>query len=247
MKNVSNGAESVPVVTGLELKNDTPEGASSGLERVNVCLSPAVLDWLDATGRAMYRSTGWRASRSALLRAIIGAFATAKVTFTGCQNEAQVRHVVSKKLFQVAQAQSMPRPAPSATGDREGVGAVKASPKPAAPAPRPPQAVSGKTTVASTIVDKQDLEMRFDQLQNAHPIATWPQEVGEVKTKYLELVTGSPSLADSIEKAHAVWMAHWGKNPDGYIPSLGKWLGDGYHLKTPQNRAFTQNYAEGGR
>jgi hypothetical protein len=131
MKNVSNGAESVPVATGLELKNDAPEEAGSGLERVNVCLSPAVLDWLDTAGSAMYRGTGWRASRSALLRAIIGAFSAAKVTFTGCHNEAQVKHVVSK-LFQVAQSQranqSTQRPAANtapAPRDHQSQGAAR--------------------------------------------------------------------------------------------------------------------------
>jgi len=137
MKNVSNDVESVPVATGLELKNDAPEEACSGLERVNCCLTPAVLDWLDKAGSAMYRGTGWRASRSALLRGIIGAFAAAKVTFSNCQNEHQVKHVVGK-LLQVAQAQRAalptPRPAADTTARAE---AVKANPKPHAPARQP--------------------------------------------------------------------------------------------------------------
>ena len=38
MKNVSNDVESVPIAAGLELKNDAPEEAGTGLERVNVSI-----------------------------------------------------------------------------------------------------------------------------------------------------------------------------------------------------------------
>jgi hypothetical protein len=95
---------------------------------------------------------------------------------------------------------------------------------------------NGKTTVAPAVpplVSNQDSEVRFDQLSESHPIVAWPDEIREVKQRYLELVTASPALADSIDKAHAVWRTYWAQNPDGYIPSLRKWLGELLPQKSP--------------
>jgi hypothetical protein len=228
--------------TVLELKNDAPNETRSRLERINVMLSPEVLGWLTAASAAI------GISRSEFLRGLVGGFIDHSPRFSGCTSGVGVRRAVGRLFDAFAQAQqakqSTFRPAANtapAPRDHQANGS--------AGTPRTSRASAGAnrvgasngngktvvaTTIPTTIVNDQDLETRFDRLSESHPIASWPQEIMEVKTKYLELVTGSPALADSIEKAHAAWRAYWEDHQDGYIPPLIKWLADGYYLKTPK-------------
>jgi hypothetical protein len=197
-----------------------------GRQPLKICLilSEQVVAYLDSIAN----QKGCQLNRSSVVRAIVSAFSKRGIRFSGAREEGDIRAMVGRPLDYYL-----------------------ANQKSAAPASRPPQASaranrvgagngSGKTTVVTTIATAlpppggHDYELRFDRLSESHPIAVWPQETKEVKTKYLELVTGSPSLADYIEKAHAAWRAHWEDHQDGYIPPLIKWLANGYYLKTPQ-------------
>ena len=79
-----------------------PEGvAETSTEpatRVNVMLSREVLEWLDAQTEHLRQNAGADVNRSALVRAIVGAFADNKLRFSGVRDEKAIRTGLSRWL-----------------------------------------------------------------------------------------------------------------------------------------------------
>jgi hypothetical protein len=96
--------------TNIQPPAANPEPAQSGQlsaraasERVNVILSPLVLDWLDAVVADIHGRTGNRVNRSEILRAVMGAFAARRVTFRWGSEE-EIRRAMDAYLERASRA-----------------------------------------------------------------------------------------------------------------------------------------------
>jgi hypothetical protein len=72
----------------------TPVGqttAKPAVDRVNMMMSQASLDVLDATSERILRNTGSRINRSQLVRAMVEAFGESRLAFIACRTEADVK------------------------------------------------------------------------------------------------------------------------------------------------------------